>query len=371
MREIDTVSVALGARGYDIHIGSGVLDRAGALIAPLARRRRLIVVSDANVARLHLARLTEVLTAAGLTSEAIILPAGEASKSFAQFERLCEDILARGIERGDMLVAFGGGVIGDLVGFAAAVLLRGIDFIQIPTTLLAQVDSSVGGKTGINTRQGKNLVGAFHQPRLVLADTAVLDTLPARELRAGYAEVVKYGLIGDAAFFAWLETHGPALLAGDGPARQQAVRTSCEAKARLVAADEREAGARALLNLGHTFGHALEAEMGYGPALLHGEAVAIGMVMAYDLSVRLGMCPAADAARLRAHLDAVGLATAPGQAVSHDWAGAPLLAHMGHDKKVRDGRIVFVLSRGIGAAVLHDQVPAAVLTETLRQAVSA
>ena len=293
------------------------------------------------------------------------------ARASRELERLLDQILAAGVERSTALVAFGGGVIGDLAGFAAAILLRGLDYVQIPTTLLAQVDSAVGGKTGINSRHGKNLIGSFHQPRLVLSDTAVLASLPARQLRAGYAEVVKYGVIDRPEFFAWLEQHGAALLAGDAAAQQHAIVESCRAKASLVAADERETGARALLNLGHTFAHALEAVAGYGDELLHGEAVALGIVLAARLSVRLGLCPAADAERIRRHFAAVGLPTARAMiptpcAINADRFGAePLLAAIARDKKVADGRPRFVLLRGIGQAFTGSAVDRAELLALL------
>ncbi|KAF0136708.1 MAG: 3-dehydroquinate synthase [Rhodospirillaceae bacterium] len=353
----DRLRVDLGSRSYVIHVGSGLIDRAGALVAPVLRQRRVFVVSDTLVAPLYLDRLQVALTATGIAVESTVLPAGEQTKSFAFLKRLLDTLLTARCERQTTLIALGGGVIGDLTGFAAAILLRGIDFVQIPTTLLAQVDSAVGGKTGIDTSHGKNLIGAFHQPRLVIADTATLDTLPAREIRAGYAEVVKYGCIDTPAFFAWLEDHGPRLLAaGDAEVRRHVVLTSCAAKARVVAADEREDGPRALLNLGHTFGHALEAETGFGPDLLHGEAVAVGLVLAFDLSVRRGLCPTAEADRLRRHLAGVGLPVSIRQAVARPLAPDHLLAHMLRDKKVRDGRLTFVLARGIGHAFLDRMV---------------
>lgn len=369
------VPVELGERRYVIEIGAGLLDRVGPLCAPLMPARRAIVVTDANVAALHLERVMASLDGADMRAESVVVPAGEGSKAYDAFGRLMEALLDRRPDRGTVLLALGGGVVGDLTGFAAAVLLRGVDFIQIPTTLLAQVDSSVGGKTGINTRHGKNLIGSFHQPRLVIADIAALDSLPRRELQAGYAEVVKYGLIDDAPFFAWLETHGQALLDGDRAARIEAVARSCAAKARIVAGDERETGdLRALLNLGHTFGHALEKETGYGADLLHGEAVGIGMVMAFDLSAALGLCPAADAARVRRHLDAVGMATSP-RAIPGDnaraWDAARLLDHMRADKKARDGRITFVLARGIGAAFVARGIDEAPALDTVRRALAA
>lgn len=354
---IDRIPVALAGRSYEILVGAGLIAQAGTLMRPLMRGNQAVVVTDGNVARLHLAPLERSLAEAGIPHHSMVLPPGEETKDFAHFARLAEDILALGIERRTMLVALGGGVVGDLTGFVAATLLRGIDFVQVPTTLLAQVDSSVGGKTGIDTRHGKNLVGAFHQPRLVLADSDTLATLPARELAAGYAEVAKYGLIRDPAFFAWLEQSGSALLAGDAGRRRHAVLESCRAKAAIVAADEHESGERALLNFGHTFGHALEAETGFGAALLHGEAVAIGMVLAFDLSARLGICPPEDAARARRHLAAVGLPTAVPQPNGRRLGSDALLAHMRKDKKTRGGRITLILSRGIGEAFVTSDVP--------------
>jgi len=369
------VPVELADRRYVIEIGAGLLDRTGELCAPLMPGGRAIVVTDEMVAPLHLDRVMSSLGAAGLRADSITVPSGEGSKEFGAFGRLMEALLDRRPDRGTVLVALGGGVVGDLTGFAAAVLLRGVDFIQIPTTLLAQVDSSVGGKTGINTRHGKNLVGSFHQPGLVIADIDVLDTLPRRELLAGYAEVVKYGLIDDAPFFAWLEANGRALLDGDRAARTQAVARSCAAKARIVAGDERETGdLRALLNLGHTFAHALEKETGYGADLLHGEAVGIGMTMAFDMSAALGLCPPADAARVRRHLEAVGLATSP-RAIPGDnaraWDAARLVDHMRGDKKNRDGRITFVLARGIGQAYVARGIDEAPALDTIRRALAA
>ncbi len=368
--KIEHVRVELGPRSYDIQVGPGLVDRAGPLLLPVLRQRRVFVVTDANVAPLYLERLQASLSAAGVAHDHTILSPGEQTKSFAQLEALLDTMLAARCERGTMIVALGGGVIGDLTGFAASILLRGVDFVQVPTTLLAQVDSSVGGKTGINSRHGKNLVGTFHQPRLVLADTDVLATLPARELRAGYAEVVKYGVIDDPAFFAWLEQHGPRVLAGDAAATRHAVVTSCRAKARIVAADEREAGQRALLNLGHTFGHALEAETGFGSELLHGEAVAIGMVMAMAQSARQGLCPTVEVDRLRRHLEHTGLPVSPRQVSGRIWNARRLLDHMGGDKKVSDGRITFVLAGGIGHAFLSREVPQADLLAVLEQFVS-
>ena len=361
--------VELGARGYDIVVGEGLLADAVTWLGPVLESRRVAVVSDETVAALHLPALGRALEAAGIEHHDAVVPAGEASKDFAHLERLVDSLLDARIERSDTVIALGGGVVGDLAGFAASILRRGIAVVQMPTTLLAQVDSAIGGKTGIDTRHGKNLVGSFHQPSLVVADVATLDTLPRRELLAGYAEVVKYGLIDDPAFFAWLEANGAGLLAGDRAARHQAVVASCAAKARFVAADEREAGSRALLNLGHTFAHALEVETGYGETLRHGEAVAIGMVLAFDLSVRLGLCPAADTERVRRHLDAVGLPTTPRAAIAGD-AAARLVGHMAHDKKVRAGEIAFVLVDAIGKAHLSRDVDVAEVRALLEESLA-
>ena len=367
---IDRVPVALGARSYEVRIGPGLIDRAGAEIAPLLKRRRAAIVTDETVAPLHLARLQAALAAEGIDSTALALPAGEATKGWPEFARCVEWLLDQKIERRDIVIAFGGGVIGDLVGFASAVLRRGVRFVQIPTTLLAQVDSSVGGKTGINTAQGKNLVGAFHQPSLVLADTMVLETLPPRDFRAGYGEVVKYGLLGDAAFFDWLELNGPAV-ARDPALRQYAVRRSVEMKAGIVSRDETEEGERALLNLGHTFCHALEKATGYSDRLLHGEGVAIGCALAFELSQRLGLCAQEAPSRLRAHLRDMGmkvdLADIPGDLPG---AGA-LVALMGQDKKVIDGRLRFILARGIGDAFVAEDVPPDLVTSLLHEALQA
>jgi 3-dehydroquinate synthase len=361
--------VELGARGYDVVVGCGLLARAGIELARILRRPDAIIVTEVNLAGTpHLGVLERSLEAAGIAWRCIVLPPGEASKGMAQLAELLDRLLDLGVDRATTIVAFGGGVIGDLAGFAAAVLLRGLDYVQVPTTLLAQVDSAIGGKTGINSRHGKNLIGAFHQPRLVLADTALLSTLPPRELRAGYAEVVKYGLIDRPAFFAWLEAHGRQVLAGDPGAQRHTVLESCRAKAAVVAADEREGGVRALLNLGHTFAHALEAACGYGDELRHGEAVALGMVLAFDLSVRLGLCPAADAARVRTHLAAVGLPTTLGAVRAGGFAPETLLAAMGHDKKADSGRPRFVLTRGIGRAFAGAEVSTAELEALLAAA---
>ncbi|MEI9851686.1 MAG: 3-dehydroquinate synthase [Sphingomonas sp.] len=349
------VPVALGDRSYDVRIEAGLLARAGDLLAPLARGRPMAVITDANVLP-HCETLAASLAGAGVASEAIVLPPGEGTKSWSQLEALTDRLLDLGIERGDHVVALGGGVIGDLVGFAAAILKRGCGFVQVPTTLLAQVDSSVGGKTAINSKAGKNLVGAFHQPALVLIDPQVLDTLPPRELRAGYAEVVKYGLIDDFAFFEWCEANGPALLSGDPAAREYAIAHSVAAKARIVAEDEREtSGRRALLNLGHTFGHALEAETGFSDRLLHGEGVAAGMALAFAFSAAKGLCPGQDAERVAAHLRAAGLPDGL-KAAGISASGARLVEHMLHDKKMDAGTLPFLLARGIGQTYLDKTV---------------
>ncbi|MSP76114.1 MAG: 3-dehydroquinate synthase [Rhodospirillaceae bacterium] len=370
-----TVHVDLAGRAYDIAIGPGLIDRAGPLSAGLLAAPRVTIVSDETVAPLYGERVAASFRNAGIDATLVTVPAGESSKEFASFGRLMNELLDRRPDRKLTLVALGGGVVGDLTGFAASVLLRGVDFIQVPTTLLAQVDSSVGGKTGINTRHGKNLVGTFYQPRLVLADTGVLDTLPRRELLAGYAEVAKYGLIDDSEFFAWCEKNGAAVLAGDAAARTYAIEQSCLSKARIVAADERETtDLRALLNLGHTFGHALEAETGFGSDLLHGEAVAAGMAMAFDLSARLGLCPAADAGRVRAHLAAVGLPMRL-RSIGGDnrrlWDAGRLIGHMRGDKKAEGGKLAFVLARGIGRAFVSREVDETVLHDLLVDAIAA
>ncbi len=367
------IDVPLGERSYQIRVGGGLLAEAGRHVAPLlagqGERRSVIVVTDRNVAGHYLARVAASFDAAGIAHRAVVLDPGEHAKDFAHLESLIGDLLDHGIERASMLVALGGGVVGDLTGFAAAIALRGIDFVQMPTTLLAQVDSSVGGKTGINTRHGKNLVGAFYQPRLVLADVGALDTLPKRELQAGYAEVVKYGVIRDAGFFGWLEDgNGAALIAGDVAARTEAVAVSCQAKADVVSADEREQGERALLNLGHTFGHAMEAETGFSDRLLHGEAVAIGMVLALELSERIGLCPQGRAARLARHLESVGMRASP---AGFDFDPDRLLVHMRHDKKVRGGRLTFILARDIGKGIVSRDVDEADVRALLARRVAA
>jgi len=354
---IQRLRVELGERGYDILVGPGLIGRAGAEILPLLRRRQVVIVTDETVARHHLAPLSASLAERGIAQRAVVLPPGEGTKDLAHFARLVDDILAGGVERGTMLVALGGGVVGDIAGFAAATLLRGIDFVQIPTTLLAQVDSSVGGKTAINTSAGKNLLGAFYQPRLVLADTASLATLPRREVRAGYGEIVKYGLIRDAGFFQSLEAEGAAVCDLEPAALTRAVMVSCRMKAVIVAADEREEGDRALLNFGHTFGHALEAETGFGDRLLHGEAVALGMVLAFDFAVRLGLASGQDSHRARRHLAAAGLPTDLSAIGLSGSAADRLLGHMGKDKKVRDGAITLILPRRIGEVFVMRDAP--------------
>ncbi|WP_347266817.1 3-dehydroquinate synthase [Paracoccus sp. (in: a-proteobacteria)] len=363
---IDTVHVDLGARSYDVRIGRGLLARAGEQILALAGRRRVAILTDETVAGLHLAPLQAALASAGIDAPALALPAGEATKCWAELGRTVEWLLAQRIERKDLVIALGGGVIGDLAGFAAAILRRGLRFVQIPTSLLAQVDSSVGGKTGINSPQGKNLIGAFHQPALVLADIDILATLPPRDLRAGYGEVAKYGLLGDEGFFRDLESAGPALF-GDPQALQRAVRHSVQMKAGIVQRDETEQGERALLNLGHTFGHALESATGYSARLLHGEAVAIGCTLAFALSARLGLCSQEAPSRVAAHLAAMGLPTRIGDIAGDLPDDQALIALMGQDKKVQDGRLRFVLARGIGQAFVTDEVDPAALRHVLAE----
>lgn len=342
------VPVSLGDRSYDVRIEAGLLDRAGEALAPFATGKPFLVITDENVAAAQWPRLQASLATAGLTAELVTLPAGESTKSWKHLEAVTERMIEHGIERRDHVIALGGGVIGDLVGFAASIVKRGCNFIQIPTTLLSQVDSSVGGKTAINSAAGKNLLGAFHQPSIVLIDPDTLDSLGAREVRAGYAEVVKYGLIDDAEFFAWCEAHGEELLAGDADARVKAIAHSVAAKAAIVADDERETtGRRALLNLGHTFGHALEAETGFSDRLLHGEGVAAGMALAFGYSVRRGECSAENAERLVYHLRKVGLPASLKDA-GVDASGERLVEHMLHDKKMSAGTLPFLLARGIG-----------------------
>ncbi len=345
-------TVDLGNRSYDILIDENIIDNAADYIVPLLKRAKTVIITDENVARHQLSRLEHNFSENNLEYDTIILPAGEATKSFEQLEELLDKLLSLRLERTDMIIAFGGGVIGDLVGFAASIYLRGIDFIQIPTTLLAQVDSSVGGKTGINSRHGKNLIGAFHQPRLVLIDVTTLETLDPRHIIAGYAEIVKYGLINDDAFFAWLEQNGEALIEGDRNLRSQAIRKSCAAKATVVADDERETGARALLNLGHTFGHALEAENGYNDTLFHGEAVAMGIILAFKLSAKTGLCPHDDVDRVVKHFQK----TSAKQISSFNFNVENLLNHMKGDKKMSGGKLTFVVASGIGKSFLSKNV---------------
>ncbi len=367
---LNRIPVNLGSRSYEVRIGTGLIACAGEEIAPLLRRPKVAVITDETVAARHLEALRGALAARGITMSALALPSGEGTKGWPGFTRAVEWLLEEKVERRDIVIAFGGGVIGDLAGFAAAVLRRGVRFVQIPTTLLAQVDSSVGGKTGINTAQGKNLVGAFHQPALVLADIGVLESLPSRDFLAGYGEVVKYGLLGDPLFFDWLEIEGPNL-ARDPAARLKAVTRSVEMKAGIVERDETEEGERALLNLGHTFCHALEKATGYSDRLLHGEGVAIGCALAFELSQRLGLCSQEAPSRVRAHLKAMGakvdLADIPGDLP--DAAG--LLHLMGQDKKVVDGKLRFILARGIGEAFVAGDVPQEAVLAVLNDALAA
>lgn len=355
---VTRIEVELGGRGYPVLIGDRLIDRAGELLAPYAGRGHVVIVTDTNVAASQAERLTAALERASWVKShfTLAVPPGEASKDWRQLQTVVSSLLEQGVERTDHVIALGGGVVGDLTGFAAAILKRGCGYIQVPTSLLAQVDASVGGKTAINTAEGKNLVGAFHQPAAVLIDPSTLDTLPERQLRAGYAEVVKYGLVGDAAFFGWCEAHGDALIAGDPAARLYATEASVRAKAAIIAADERETtGRRALLNFGHTFAHALEAETGFSERLLHGEAVALGMALAFRLSARRGLCPDATTERVAAHLAAAGLPTRLADA-GMAGAGRRLLAHMATDKKRAHGRLPFILARGIGAAFVDQSV---------------
>jgi 3-dehydroquinate synthase len=363
-----TLDVALGERAYEIVIGRDVLNSLGARVAALRPGARTAIVTNRTVAKHWLEKTEASLTQAGISSSRIVVEEGEGSKSYAGLERVSEALIAAKIERNDLVVALGGGVVGDLAGFAAAILRRGVDFVQVPTSLLAQVDSSVGGKTGINSPQGKNLLGAFHQPVLVIADTSVLDTLSPRQFRAGYAEVAKYGVLGDEGFFAWLEANHADLFKG-GTGREHAIATSCRAKAAIVARDERETGDRALLNLGHTFGHALEAATGFSDRLFHGEGVAIGMVLAAQLSAQLGMIAQADAARIERHLAEVGLPTHLKHIAGFAQEGLAdadaLMALMAQDKKVRRGRLTFILLEAIGRAVISRDVEPALVRDFL------
>ncbi len=361
------IVVGLGARAYDVLVGPGLIDRAGEAIRPLLKRGRTAIVSDETVWALHGARLTRALQASGIEATSVIVAPGEQTKSFEGLAYVTDRLLALELDRSDLIIAFGGGVVGDLAGFAAAIYKRGIDFAQIPTTLLAQVDSSVGGKTAIDTARGKNLVGAFHQPKVVLADLEVLGTLPDRQMRAGYAEIIKYGLMGDFQFFQWLEANAGAVLCGEPEALARAVGRSIEMKAEIVAEDETEQGRRALLNLGHTFGHALESETGYGEALLHGEAVAIGMALAFRFSAWLGLCPTQDAQRASAAITAAGLPTSLAQVASHPFDAEGLARHMAQDKKAEGGKLTFILARSLGEAFVAKDVNAEAVTTFLKQ----
>ena len=366
MKKVEIFKVDLKDRSYDIVIGPNLIGAAAKYITPLIKHKPVIIITDDNVAKHHLNNLVFALEADGMTHSVITLPPGESTKSFDEFKTIISAILDAKPERSSSLIAFGG-VIGDLVGFAASVILRGIDFFQIPTTLLAQVDSSVGGKTGINTHHGKNLIGTFYQPRIVLADTNVLETLPKREILSGYAEIVKYGLMGDKKFFEWLEINGEALINGNEDLRRYAIMTSCCAKARFVKSDEKEFGSRALLNFGHTFGHALEANTGFGSKLLHGEAVAVGMIMAFDLSVLMGLCQKEDASRVRKHFLSIGLPTQMSDIANQNWESELILNYIARDKKVQNGKINFILTRGIGHVFMSSGVDTADLVTVLNQ----
>ncbi len=362
----NTVHVELSGRSYDITIGQNLIGQAGVLLATHFKRKFATIVTDANVAEIHLSPLTTALAGAGFITKTIILPAGEKTKSYAHLAETCDALLAAGVERNDVVIALGGGVIGDLTGFACAILRRGVNFIQIPTSLLAQVDSSVGGKTGINSTHGKNLIGAFHQPVAVLADLDVLNSLPQRQRAAGYAEVVKYGLLGDARFYTWLDQNVEAIMSGDVKATAHAVKTSCEMKARIVAEDETETGIRALLNLGHTFGHALEAAAGYSNTLLHGEAVAIGTVQAFGFSEMLGLCEQGLNRKVAEHLRRAGLPTHVSDV--HLMLPPPeaMVKLMYQDKKAEGGKLTFILARSIGDAFIAKGVDEAKVLAFLR-----
>jgi len=368
-----TVDVALGERAYDIVIGRGVLASLGARVAALRPGVRTAIVTDRTVAKHWLEQTERSLTEAGIQTSRVIVEEGEISKTYAGLEKVSEALIAAKIERNDLVIALGGGVVGDLAGFAAAILRRGVDFVQVPTSLLAQVDSSVGGKTGINSPQGKNLIGAFHQPVLVIADTSVLDTLSPRQFRAGYAEVAKYGVLGDEAFFTWLEANHADIFSG-GAGREHAIATSCRAKAAIVSRDERENGERALLNLGHTFGHALEAATGFSDRLFHGEGVSVGMVLAAEFSAQLGMIPQGDAARVERHLASVGLPTHLQDIAGFAQEGLAdadaLMALMAQDKKVKRGKLTFILLQAVGRAVVANDVEPALVRDFLQQKLS-
>ena len=370
MTQVETFQVDLMDRSYQILVGPNLIYNAAQYLSPLISFKPPIIITDSNVSQYHLEKLTNSMKDGDIAYSVITLPGGEGQKSFDSLQKLIAAILDKKPERSTILIAFGGGVVGDLTGFAASIILRGITFIQIPTTLLAQVDSSVGGKTGINTQHGKNLVGSFYQPRLVLSDTTALETLPQRELLAGYAEIVKYGLIGDRDFFEWLEQNGKALVDGSQKLRKHAIIASCRAKAKIVSKDEKELGNRALLNFGHTFGHALEAETGFGENLLHGEAVSIGMVMAFDLSVQIGICPPKDADRVRTHLTSMGLPIRPTDIPNQTWQSDTLLSHMAQDKKVHKGKMTFILTRGIGNTFITSEVDTTEVKALLAQAIA-
>ena len=364
---MNTIHVKLGARSYDVHTGANLLARAGELIAPLAPSNRVFIVTDETIARLHRPALASSLDAAGLKNWTITLPPGESAKSFTGLEMLTRHLLQAGVSRKDLVIAFGGGVIGDLSGLAAGLVKRGIDFVQIPTTLLAQVDSSVGGKTAIDTPEGKNLIGLIHQPKLVLADLDVLATLDGRQMRAGYAEIVKAALIGDSEFFDWCDQHAASVLLGRPDALQQAIATAISFKARIVEVDETERGARALLNLGHTFAHALEAHSAYDGTLLHGEAVATGINLAFQLSAQLGHCSQAEADRVRSHLTQAGFTIDLRKLPGAPYDAEKLTAVMAGDKKNDAGKLTLILSRGIGRAFIDRDAPADVVLEMLQQ----
>ena len=364
--EPTSIRVELADRAYDILIGENLLSNASTYLAPVLARPRIVIITDKTVSSLHLAPLRASLDGAGIQNDVIVVSPGEATKNFTQLQGVLNRLLDLRVERKDTILALGGGVVGDLAGFAAAILHRGVNFVQVPTTLLAQVDSSVGGKTAINAAQGKNLIGAFYQPKMVLSDVATLDSLPTRELRAGYGEVVKYGLIDDFSFFEWLEEHGSDVLSGNRAALCHAIAVSCRSKAAIVARDEREGGDRALLNLGHTFAHALEAESGYDGRLLHGEAVAIGLHMAFALSSELGLCPQQETDRLQRHLISTGLPATVDQIELKGLTPEIIMQHMRQDKKVTDGRLTFILARGIGRAFIENNVAEDAVTRMLK-----
>ena len=368
MENFETVTISLGARSYKIIVGPSLIYKAAEFIVPMISHQPVIVITDNNVGKLHLESLSNSLSNEKISFEVIQLESGETTKNFDVLKELVQSVISIGIERETTLLALGGGVVGDITGFAASVILRGINFIQIPTTLLAQVDSSVGGKTGINIAHGKNLVGSFYQPKLVLSDTFVLKTLPKRELLAGYAEIVKYGLLGNAEFFEWLELNGPSIIKGDEKLQRDAIVKSCQIKAAIVAEDEHEKGKRALLNLGHTFAHALEGELNFGSQLLHGEAVAIGMVMAYDFSARMGICLSSEVERVRSHLSSIGLPTDIKTIADHQVCSISLLERMFRDKKVKNKQLMLVLARKIGEVFVEKNVPISELKSFLKEA---